>query len=115
MKFQYESQAVQKYFGDFELMQRKIGKDLTKSIKKRCDQLKAADNFAIYLDTGLGKPHPLTGNLKGYFGISVSGQIRLIVKPIVESFDLRSFQNCDSVIIKGVMDYHGSKHEWLIP
>lgn len=115
MKFQYENQAVEKCFDDFDLMKRKIGKDLTRNIKKRYDQLKAAANFGIYLTTGLGKPHPLTGNLKGYYGISVSVNIRLIVKPDAESLDPASLIKCDSVIIKGVVDYHGQKQEWLIP
>ena len=115
MKFQYENQAVEKCFGDFDLMKRQIGKDLTRNIKKRYDQLKAAVNFGIFLATGLGKPHPLTGNLKGYYGISISGNIRLIVKPDVESLDAASLRKCDSVIIKGVVDYHGQKQEWLIP
>ncbi|MDD4570831.1 MAG: hypothetical protein PHE70_12030 [Tepidanaerobacteraceae bacterium] len=26
-----------------------------------------------------------------------------------------SLTKCDSVIIEGVMDYHGQKQEWLIP
>ncbi|NLM20145.1 MAG: type II toxin-antitoxin system YoeB family toxin [Peptococcaceae bacterium] len=95
-------------------MKRKIGKDLTRSIKKRFDQLKAAANFDIFLTTGLGKPHPLKGNLKGYYGISVSGNTRLIVKPDVERLDPDSLKKCDSVIIKGVVNYHGYKQEWLI-
>ncbi|WP_066633943.1 type II toxin-antitoxin system YoeB family toxin [Desulfolucanica intricata] len=115
MKFQYENQAVEKCFSDFDLMKRQIGKDLTRNTKKRYDQLKAAANFGIYLTTGLGKPHPLTGNLKGYYGISISGNIRLIVKPDVDSLDPASLRKCDSVIIKGVVDYHGQTQEWLIP
>jgi plasmid maintenance system killer protein len=114
VKLKFENQAVEKCFSDFDLMKRQIGKDLTRSTKKRYDQLKAAANFIIYLTTGLGKPHPLTGNLKGCYGISISGNIRLVVKPDVDSLDPASFKKCDSVIIKGVMDYHGQKDEWLI-
>ena len=115
VRLQYENRALEECFSDFDLMKRQIGRDLTRNTKKRYDQLKAAANFAIYLTTGLGKPHPLTGNLKGYYGISISGNIRLVVKPDVESLDPVSLKKCDSVIIEGVMDYHGSKYEWLIP
>jgi len=115
VKIKYENQAIEKYFDDFDLMKRKIGKDLTRNIKRRHDQLMAAANFYIYLTTKLGKPHPLTGNLEGYYGISISGNFRLIVKPDVESLDLASLKKCDSIIIKGVVDYHGQKQEWLIP
>lgn len=115
MEFQYESHSVKKYFSDFELMKKKIGKALTRNIKKRYDQLKAAANFSIYLSTGLGRPHLLVGNLKGYYGLSISGDVRLVVKPDAESLDPVSLKECDTVIIRGVMDYHGQKHEWLIP
>ncbi|MFY9217286.1 MAG: hypothetical protein WBJ82_07085 [Tepidanaerobacteraceae bacterium] len=115
MKLKYNNPSVEKYFSDFNIIAKKKGKDLARAIKKRCDQLKAAPNFSIYLSTRLGKPHPLYGNLKGCYGISVTGNIRLIVRPDVESLDPVSLQKCDSVIIEGVMDYHGQKHEWLIP
>lgn len=115
MKLNYENPSVGKYFNDFNLMNRKIGKDLIRTTKKRHNQLKAAANFSIYLSTGLGQPHPLYGNLKGCYGISVSSNVRLVVKPDAESLDPASLKKCDSVVIKGVMDYHGRKHEWLIP
>jgi HTH-type transcriptional regulator/antitoxin HigA len=51
----------------------------------------------------------LKGNLKGYYGISVSGNIRLIVKPDVKRLDPASLRECDTVIIKGVVNYHGQK------
>jgi plasmid maintenance system killer protein len=115
VKFKYEHRAVERYFSDFKLMKKKIGENLTRSAKKRYDQLRAAPNFKVYLDTRLGNPHSLSGNLKGYYGISISGNIRLVVRPDVESLDPVSLKECDSVIIKGVLDYHGQKHEWLIP
>jgi hypothetical protein len=77
--------------------------------------LKAADNFSIYLSTGLGKPHFLFGNLKGYCGINILSNIRLIVKPDAKSLNPTDLRECDTVIIKGVMDYHDKKNEWLIP
>lgn len=115
VKLKYENRSVEECFSDFDLMKKKIGKDLTRSTKKRYEQLKAAANFSIYLSTGLGKPHPLVGNLKGYYGINISGNIRLIIKPVVESLDPASLKKCDLVVIKGVLDYHDQKLEWFIP
>ena len=106
---------MEKYFNNFALMNKEKGKNLARAIKKRHDQLKAAPNFSIYLSTGLGKPHPLYGDLKGCYAISITGNVRLIVRPDTESLDPDSLVKCDSVIIEGVMDYHGRKHEWLIP
>ncbi len=115
MELKYEKPVVEKYFNDFVLMSKEKGKDLTRTVKKRCDQLKAAANFSIYLSTGLGKPHPLYENLKGCYGIGITGNIRLIVRPDVEGLDPGSLKKCDSVIIEGVVDYHGRKYEWIIP
>jgi len=115
LKLNYEKQSVEKYFNDFTLMKKELGENLTRTIKKRYDQLKAAPNFSIYLSTGLGKPHSLHENLKGCYGISITGNVRLVVKPVVESLHPDSLKKCDSVIIEGVMVYHGEKNEWLIP
>ncbi len=115
MLVECESESVRIIFNDFELMKKEIGKDRARATKKRIDQLKASDNFSIYLTTGLGKPHPLYENLKGYYGITITGNIRLIVKPDAESLDPEALKECDTVIIKGVMDYHGRKNEWIIP
>jgi plasmid maintenance system killer protein len=115
VKLRYENPLVKRCFNYFALMRKEIGNDLARGTKKRHDQLRAAANFGIYPSTGLGKPHPLYGNLKGYYGISISGNFRLVVKPDTESLDPGSLKKCDSVLIEGVMDYHGQKHEWLIP
>lgn len=96
-------------------MSKEKGENITRAIKKRYDQLKAANNFSIYLQTGLGKPHPLHGNLKGCYGISITGNLRLIVRPDVQSIDPGLLKECDTVIIKGVLDYHGKKYGWIIP
>ncbi len=115
MLIEYENESVRKFFNDFDLMKKKIGNNRARATKKRLNQLKAAINFSIYLATGLGKPHPLYENLKGYYGINITGNVRLIVKPDVESLEPEILKECDTVIIKGVMDYHGRKNEWLIP
>ena len=115
VKLEYINATVEKYFIDFNLLKKYKGPDLARAIKKRHDQLRAAANFSVFLSTGLGKPHPLISNLKGCYGISITGNIRLIVKPDVESMDPVSLKKCEVVIIEGVMDYHGQKNKWIIP
>jgi len=115
VKIEYLNDNVEKYFKNFNLMKKDKGPNLAKAIKKRYDQLKAADNFSIYLDTGLGRPHPLYENLKSRYGISITGNIRLVVKPDARSLDPISLKECKTIIIEGVMVYHGQKIEWIIP
>ncbi len=115
MLIEYDNQLTTKIFGDFNLMKKKLGMDRARATKRRLDQLRASINFSVYLTTGLGRPHPLSGNLKGYYGVYLTGNVRLIVKPNVKSLEPEALRECDTVIIKGVMDYHGRKNEWLIP
>ena len=115
MKIEYANATVEKYFKDFDLMKKDKGADLAKNAKKRLNQLIAAENFSIYLNTGLGRPHPLYENLKGRYGISITGNIRLVVNPDAEALDPVSLKECKTIIIEGVMDYHGQKIEWIIP
>ncbi len=111
---EYENGSVNEIFNDFDLMKKKIGNEKTKTVKKRIDQLKASSNFSVYLMTGLGKPHPLFENLKGYYGIRITGNVRLVVKPDSINAGPEELKKCKTAIIKGVMDYHGKKIDWFI-
>ncbi len=111
----FETSKIKSYFDDWNKTKKKIGPQLARTTKKRHDQLKAAKTFGIYLSVGLGNPHRLYHDLDGYYGVYVSGNVRLIIKPVAESLELNILKNCDTVIIKGVEDYHGGKHEWRIP
>ncbi|NLO19417.1 MAG: hypothetical protein GX121_06005 [Ignavibacteria bacterium] len=115
MEIKYENNKVEKYFNDFALMSKDKGVHLAKSAKKHYNLLKASENFYSYISYNYGKPHLLSGNLKGYYGVRLSANIRLIIKPEAVSLQDQALKNCKTVIIKGVMDYHGKKIEWIIP
>ena len=51
----------------------------------------------------------------GYYEVTITGNVRLIVKPDAESLEPEALKDFMTVVIKGVMDYHGRKNEWLIP
>jgi len=115
LEFEYGSVKVERLFKDLNKMKRKIGDKLTKAVKKRCDQLKAAETFADFLSLRLGKPHSLSEDKKGCYGIYVTGNIRLVVAPISEDLSPESLKVCRKIIVKGVEDYHGSKTRTFIP
>ena len=52
---------LEKKLSDIENLKKTIGIDVTRALKQRIDQLRAADNFKEYLDISLGVPHPLVG------------------------------------------------------
>lgn len=123
MEILFEDDSVKELFEDLSeiqstknLMKAKIGAELTRLVKKRYDQLRAAETFQIFLNTGLGKPH-LLRNMDGCYGVHVNANYRLIIKPLVDELSMDLLKSCEIVQIKGVVDYHGkgSKNNWLIP
>lgn len=114
LKLEYDSKDVEKYFTNFNLLYKEKGQNLAKAVKKRVNQLMAAKNFGDYRKTGLGKPHFLSGNLKGCVAISLTGNLRLIIMPVIDVSDFKYVDRCEKLIIKGVVDYHGQKEEWII-
>lgn len=115
MKIEVDNKKLKKKLCDIENLKKTIGINITRMLKQRIDQLRAADNFKEYLDIGLGDPHPLVGNLDKLFGIKINKNYRLIVEPLSEKLDDCSLRNCKKVNLKGVADYHDGKCEWLIP
>lgn len=116
MQFEYQDEKVQKILCDAKILQRKVGLEIGKKVKLRLNQLESADNFNEYLTKiALGKPHPLEGKLDKCYGISITANYRLIVEPLVKELNLESLKNCKVLKVKGVLDYHGGKNEWIIP
>lgn len=115
LQIEADNRRLEKKLSDIENLKKNIGIDMTRALKQRIDQLRAADNFKEYLDIGLGDPHPLVGNLDNLFGIKINRNYRLIVEPLSKMLDDDSLRKCKKVNLKGVADYHDGKCEWLIP
>lgn len=49
--------------------------------------------------------------------VFLSANYRIIIKPVSDDLSAESLKVCDTLIIEGVIDYHGkgSKHSWIIP
>jgi len=121
LQITYENEYIKELFIDLSdiansknLMQRKIGKDKTLAAKKRKNQLEAAPNFKSYLNLHLGNPHSLTGDLQNYYAVDINAHIRLVIKPDSKDLSSEELKKCKTVIIIGIIEYHGGKDEWLI-
>ena len=81
--------------------------------------VKVGSDFLSFLNHGLGKPHSLESskgtNERGYYGVSLTANYRLIVKPNCENTNAETLKECKEVIIMGVKDYHGKNEKWLVP
>lgn len=112
MRITYTSQKVEKYFSDFGKLQKTLGFEWTRTIKKHLNNLRAADCFGDFLKLGIGKPEQLTGYKEITYSLHVSPNARLII-------ELNAAQDtimiCDEIEIEGVSDYHGDKENWYIP
>ena len=74
-------------------------------------------SFSSLQLSGIGKMESLEGDCKGSYSLRVSANYRLIVKPKAKDLSAESLKSCDTLIIEGVIDYHGKgkKYSWIIP
>ncbi len=121
MEIEYEKTTIQEYFSDLwdivnskNLLQKKIGLVLTKTTKKRMEQLKSAQTFQKYLNYHIGNPHSLSGDLFSYYGVDLDKHTRLIIQPVPPDMSSEALKVCETVKIIGIVEYHGGKNEWLI-
>jgi proteic killer suppression protein/toxin YoeB len=114
MEIKYANGRVQKPFSDYSVLIKTVGLEMTRAIKKRIDQIRAFENFQNWLKAQLGSPHQLRGNMRDYYGVSVTSNVRLILKPEADDYSLESLSKCTVIVVKGVCDYHGDKTNWII-
>ena len=115
MQLEINDNRLKKIINDPNKLIKKVGLEMAKKMHQRFNELRASSNFKQYLDNGIGRPHPLTGNLYNLFGISLNKNYRLIVEPLIDGLDVESLHEGKKIEIKGVMDYHDGKYVWLIP
>jgi len=115
---------VQRLFEDLNdtrnsrnMMTQEVGTELTRAIKKRLDQIVAFEYFGELQSSGFGKMESLAGDMHDDYSIRVTANYRLIVSPKSSNRSAEALKRCDTLIIKGVVDYHGktNKLNWLIP
>ena len=116
MELEYSNAKVEKAFTDWSYLVKLVGVPLTKTIKKRKDQLESFQNIFELMGSGIDNPHLLKGNLYGHIGWSVTGNLRIIIDLKLEKNAIYGLEIAkrEKICIKGVADYHGGKDEWII-
>lgn len=121
---EYEDSKVQELFEDLNdvqnsknLMKKEIGLEMTKAVKKKYNQMIAFSSFSALLESRIGKMESLSGDKEGNYSLRLTANYRLIVAPNTSDRSVEGLRICDTIIIKGVMDYHGkgAKNNWIIP
>ena len=105
MEIKYENERVQKLFSNYAALIKHIGNETARALKKRLDQIRASVSFQSWLDSQLGRPHPLAGNGQyRYYGVSVTSNVRLVLRPETDGYSPESLSKCTVVAVKGVCD-----------
>lgn len=115
MKIRYRNKNIEKLLNNPKYAIKELGQELATKIYLRKDQIDAAKTLEIMISGRIGRCHILHYDFEGMFGLDLKNQVRLIIKPDVEK-DCKDYEEiikCESVIIVGVVDYHGQKNEWL--
>ena len=79
MQIEYYNNKIMKIMSNLQILKEIIGLEMTKSIKKRYNEIEASNDFQELMKNNFGHPHPLKGNLKQYYGIGITGNYRLII------------------------------------
>lgn len=124
IKVLYKNIKIEEYVLDLNdvsnskhLLQRKIGTELTRALKKRYNQIVSFSNYAEFVDAHIDNTESLQGDLKGYYSMSLNANYRIVVSPETEDLSISNLKTIDTFKIIGVIDYHGTgkkDNKWLI-
>ncbi|ESU34097.1 hypothetical protein G3A_02845 [Bacillus sp. 17376] len=114
MDIYYTSNKLAKICNDQSLMDRKWGVDNAKKIRRRLNELAAANHLAEIPHTPPPRRHQLTGKKAGQFAVDIQQPQRIIFEPDHDPVPLSEDGGMDltkitSIIILEVEDYHGKK------
>ena len=92
-----------------------VDSEIARMIKKRIDYFGAAPNFYWCIINPIGHFEALSGDFMHKYSIRLNQNYRLIIRPDLNNFSMEELKKCESYYIEGVVDYYGSKKNWIIP
>ena len=117
MKLIANNNKVHKFFNNFDKISKKHGIEFAKRLQKRLSELEAVQNIKELFELKLGNPHFLKGQFDSCISISITGNFRLLLETGInqKNRNVQEVEMLEEIEIKGVVDYHGNKNEWIIP
>lgn len=108
MDIEYTTDDLEELCMDSRRAARKLGPQSAKKLRSRYADLVAAD---CVHDLIAGRPHPLKGNRRGQFAVSLSGGDRLVFEPSQNPYPITDdggidWKSVTSVRIVEIGDYH---------
>lgn len=109
----FKNQKMADNYKNKKWLIRKFGVNDAKKISQRISQLSATSNLKEALDARVGRIHPLSNDLRGFYALDLEYPHRLIIRPVIEEDDVKKddlkylIKILVIEIIKVEEDYHG--------
>ncbi len=110
MEISYKSRKLEKQLTDPRELARSFGQ-LAGKIKMRLKNLKDVDNLAMMRTIAAARCHELSGNRKGELAVDVSGNYRMIFRPLHDPMPKKedgglNWEEVFKIQIIEIEDYH---------
>ena len=117
MKLIATNKKVHEFFEDYAKIAKKHGNEFARRLQKRMAELSSYECVFELFNSKLGSPHYLKGDLDTCLAVSITGNLRLVLETGIsqKSRNALDVMKLKQIEIKGVVDYHGDKYEWLVP
>ncbi|HFC9129801.1 TPA: type II toxin-antitoxin system RelE/ParE family toxin [Enterococcus faecium] len=104
MKIQYKTRKLEKILTNERLIKKNYA-SFYRNVCNRLSELRAANNLAEIPDFPPPRRHKLNGYLDNHWGIDISKNFRIILKPI-GIFDIERLDTIVEIEIISLEDYH---------
>ena len=104
MDIEYASKSLEKSLADQRSITRQYGR-IARNLIHRLSDLRVADNLSQITHLPPPRRHKLTGYFEGCWGIDLSKNQRLIIRPIGD-YDSGDLSTVTRVRIEDIQDYH---------
>ena len=98
MQLKYKNNKLEKVCTDLREAEKQHGTQIATALHQRLDQIRAADSVEMLVEYNIGKCHPLTGDLKDQYAMSLTKNWRLIFEKVNGMVHV--------VRIMEIIDYH---------
>ena len=98
MRVYYRTNKLEKQCTDASQAQKTYGRDIAAKLQMRIDQITAAESIEELVQCRIGDCHPLTGDRKGQFAMSLAQPHRLII--------ISSTDDLSATEVISIEDYH---------
>lgn len=108
MKLDFKDKKLRDLCEQGRVAEKKLGADSARKLRSRLSDIEAATTV---LDLVAGAPHPLKGDRKNQFSVSLAGGCRIVFEPDHDPLPLRDDQSLDwsqvfDVKVIFIGDYH---------